>query len=186
MVTGWLGCMQANIRGSRWSGERADRPGKVVPQRGGHVPDFRKPPRSKCERLITALCALCSSVKWRHSPRHCRADRICRAGAFNTPVGPLLVQGHRMPDHLETMRQEVMQTEKASFFKLHNLSGDRCCPPFGHVMCQEVEAEKSHMLSLTADCRWRVSWPELRLLDTVASQADQWHPMLYFCLACLL
>ena len=32
-----------------------------------------------------------------------------------------------MPDHLESMRQEVMQTEKASFFKLHNLSGDRCC-----------------------------------------------------------
>ncbi len=39
----------------------------------------------------------------------------------------LPVQDHRMPDHLESMRQEVMQTEKASFFKLHNLSGDRCC-----------------------------------------------------------
>ena len=37
-----------------------------------------------------------------------------------------------MPDHLESMRQEVMQTEKASYFKLHNLAGDRlaalCCP----------------------------------------------------------
>ena len=32
-----------------------------------------------------------------------------------------------MPDHLETLRKEVAQTDKASFFKLHNLAGDRCC-----------------------------------------------------------
>ena len=31
-----------------------------------------------------------------------------------------------MPDHLESMRKEVSDQNRASFFKLHNLAGDRC------------------------------------------------------------
>ena len=35
------------------------------------------------------------------------------------------MQASRMLDHLETMRKEVAQHDRASFFKLHNLAGDR-------------------------------------------------------------
>ena len=35
------------------------------------------------------------------------------------------VQAARMLDHLVTMRKEVAQHDRASFFKLHNLAGDR-------------------------------------------------------------
>lgn len=35
------------------------------------------------------------------------------------------VQASRMPDHLDSMRREVSEKDKASFFKLHNLAGDR-------------------------------------------------------------
>ena len=31
-----------------------------------------------------------------------------------------------MPDHVESMRKEVAAHDRASFFKLHNLAGDRC------------------------------------------------------------
>ena len=31
-----------------------------------------------------------------------------------------------MPDHMESMRKEVAAHDRASFFKLHNLAGDRC------------------------------------------------------------
>lgn len=30
-----------------------------------------------------------------------------------------------MPDHVESMRKEVAAHDRASFFKLHNLAGDR-------------------------------------------------------------
>ena len=30
-----------------------------------------------------------------------------------------------MPDHMESMRKEVAAHDRASFFKLHNLAGDR-------------------------------------------------------------
>jgi hypothetical protein len=32
-----------------------------------------------------------------------------------------------MPHHLESMRDEVERSPKASFFSLHNLAADRCC-----------------------------------------------------------
>ena len=33
-----------------------------------------------------------------------------------------------MPDHMESMRKEVAAHDRASFFKLHNLAGDRYKP----------------------------------------------------------
>jgi hypothetical protein len=35
------------------------------------------------------------------------------------------MQASRMPGHLDSMRREVSEKDKASFFKLHNLAGDR-------------------------------------------------------------
>ena len=43
-----------------------------------------------------------------------------------------------MPDHVESMRKEVAAHDRASFFKLHNLAGDRYIVPqcHAHAKCK--------------------------------------------------
>lgn len=52
-----------------------------------------------------------------------------------------LTQAHRMPDHLDSMRKELAQHDKASYFKLHNLAGDRCCHPLPQNTCSAIQVE---------------------------------------------
>lgn len=66
-----------------------------------------------------------------------------------------------MPDHLETMRQEVMQTEKASFFKLHNLAGDRLRSSLAQIHVSTGQNRKFSHARAACMLQTALSWPSL-------------------------
>ena len=64
-----------------------------------------------------------SQSAWSRCARRLRTTTGAAVVIRPSMCGP--VQASRMPDHLENMRKEVAQHDRASFFKLHNLAGDR-------------------------------------------------------------
>ncbi|CAK0786589.1 hypothetical protein CVIRNUC_009803 [Coccomyxa viridis] len=79
------------------------------------------------------------------------AELVARGKLFPKEEAMCQTSASRMPDHVESMRKEVAAHDRASFFKLHNLAGDRHDHIFGNFRTADGRVRRIDIIIAPAE-----------------------------------